>query len=109
MDFFAHQDRARKQTTLMVGLFLAAVVCIVLSINVVGGIIYIMAAEVPVSSIGQALGAVPISAWWVTTAVVIGIIATGTLSRMHALSGGGAAVAEMVGARRVNRGSGDEG
>jgi Zn-dependent protease with chaperone function len=109
MDFFAHQERARKQTTLMVGLFLAAVVCIVLSINVVGGIIYVMIAEVPVTSIGQALGAVPISAWWVTTAVVIGIIATGTLSRMHALSGGGAAVAEMVGARRVKRNSGDEG
>jgi len=109
MDFFAHQDRARKQTRLMVGMFVAAVVCIVLSINVVGAILYIMVAAVPAASAGQALGAVPASAYWVTTAVVLGIIATGTLTRMHALSGGGAAVAEMLGARRVKRDSSDEG
>jgi len=109
VDFFAHQDRARKQTRLMVGLFFAAVTCIVLLINLVGGIVYILFAEIPVASTGHALGAVPISAWWITTAVVLGIIAFGTLSRMHALSGGGAAVAEMVGARRVERDSSDEG
>ena len=107
MDFFAQQDRARKNTSLMVVLFLASVVCIVLSINIVGGIIYLQVAEVPLFPVGRALASVPHSAYWITTAIVLGIIAYGTISRLISLSGGGAAVAELVGARRVDRNSSD--
>jgi len=109
MDFFAHQDRARKQTRLMVGMFLVAVFCIVVAINLVGGIIFITIADVPPFPLSQALGSVPNAAWWITTLVVLGFIVFGTVSRIYALSGGGAAVAEMVGARRVKRDSSDEG
>lgn len=101
MDFFASQERAEKQTRLMLLLFGLAVICVVLSINFVGAIIYIVYAHVRAPTIGQAFYAVPHSAYWLTTAVVLGVIAFGTLHRMSTLSGGGAAVAEMVGARRV--------
>ncbi len=103
MDFFAHQDRARRQTTLMVVLFLISVVLIVLAINLVGGAIFIAMADLPPFPLGTAFASVPRSAWWITTAVVLCIITAGTLTRLYALSGGGAAVAEMVGARRVPR------
>ena len=107
MDFFAQQDRARRNTNLMVVLFILSVACIVLSINLVGGFIYLQVAEVPVFPVGRALASVPHSAYWITTAIVLGIIAYGTISRLISLSGGGAAVAELVGARRVDRGSSD--
>lgn len=101
MDFFAHQDRARRQTTLMVVLFLISVALIVLAINLVGAAIYIAMADVPPFPLATAFASVPRSAWLITTAVVLCIIAAGTVTRLYALSGGGAAVAEMVGARRV--------
>jgi Zn-dependent protease with chaperone function len=108
MDFFAQQDRARKQTTLMMVLFLAAVACIVLAINVVGGIIYLFAADdVALFPLEGALGRVPGAAYWVTSIVVLAIIGLGTALRLQALSGGGAAVAALVGARAVKRDSRD--
>jgi Zn-dependent protease with chaperone function/uncharacterized tellurite resistance protein B-like protein len=101
MDFFASQERAEKQTRLMLLLFVMAVICIVLSTNLVGAAIYIVYAHVPAPSIAQALYAVPHPAYWLTTTVVLSFIAFGSLSRMSDLSGGGAAVAEMVGARQI--------
>jgi len=110
MDFFEHQERARKNTTLMVALFLAAVVCIVLAVNVVGAMIYLAFtsnSSVDLLQSTRSLSLVPHSAYWITTGVVVGVIAYGTISRLIALSGGGAAVAELVGARRVERDSRD--
>lgn len=109
MDFFAHQDQARKHTALMVGLFLASVGCIVLAINLVGASIYIYAFDIPPLPFGAALAAVPAKAYWITSAVVLAIIGAGTAKRMFELSGGGAALAELVGARRVKRNSQDPG
>jgi Zn-dependent protease with chaperone function len=107
MDFFASQERAEKQTRLMLGLFLLAVVCIVVALNLVGGLIFVFARNPYAPSIVQGLQAVPHKAYWITTAVVLGVIAFGSINRMSALSGGGAAVAEMMGARRVERQGGD--
>ncbi len=101
MDFFASQERAEKQTRLMLVLFLLAVVCIVLAINIVGGLIYLFANFSHADSVAQGLSTVPHKAYWITTAVVLGVIAYGSISRMSSLAGGGAAVAEMLGARRV--------
>jgi Zn-dependent protease with chaperone function len=103
MDFFAHQDRARRQTTIMVVLFVLSVLAIVASINLTGALIYIILFSVPFDSAGTALSAVPRSAYWITSAVVLGTIAWGTLTRLYELSGGGAAVAQMVGARWIRR------
>lgn len=105
MDFFEQQHRARRYTVVMVLMFLAAVAAIVLSVNVVGGYVYLVAMERPLLPAGRALAAVPHSAYVVTTLVILGIVAWGTLTRTYELSGGGAAVANMVGARWVKRDS----
>jgi len=101
MDFFASQERAEKQTRLMLVLFLLAVVCIVVAINFVGGLIYLFANFSHADSVAQGLSTVPHKAYWITTSVVLGVIAYGSITRMSSLAGGGAAVAEMLGARRL--------
>jgi Zn-dependent protease with chaperone function len=106
MDFFEQQHRARRRTAWILLAFLLAVAAIVLSINVVGGTIYLVATERPLLPVGRALAAVPHSAYVITTLVVLGAILGGSLARMHELAGGGAAVAEMVGARRIARDAG---
>ena len=105
MDFFEQQHRARRHTWLMALMFFLAVAGIVISINVVGGYIYLYATEKPLGPVVRALTAVPHSAYVVTTLVVLGVVAWGTLTRMYDLSGGGASLALMVGARRVKRDS----
>lgn len=107
MDFFEHQDRARRQTGIMVLLFLASVAAIVIAINLVGAAIFIMMKDIPPFPLARALASVPSTAYWLTTGIVLVIITAGTLTRMYALSGGGAAVAAMVGARRLRRDSQD--
>src|SRR5215471_12127862 len=106
MDFFEQQHRARRHTAWILVAFLLAVAAIVLSINVVGGWIYLVATERPLLPVVRALYAVPHSAYWVTTFVVLGVILVGTLVRLSELSGGGVAVANMVGARRIARDTG---
>ena len=106
MDFFEHEHRARRNTGWILLAFLVAVAAIVLSINVVGGYIYLIATERPLFPAGQALALVPRSAYAVTTVVVLGVILGGTLVRMHQLADGGASVADMVGARRIARDTG---
>ena len=103
MDFFDQQHRARRNTGWILFAFLLAAAGIVLSINVAGAYIYLFATEGPLLPVGRALASVPRSAYTVTTLVVLGAIAWGTLARIYALAGGGAAVAGMVGARRVGR------
>ena len=103
MDFFEQQHRARRHTGWILLAFLLAVAAIVLSINVVGGYIYLVATERPLLPVGRALAAVPHYAYAVTTLVVLGAILWGTLARLNDLSGGGVAVAAMVDARRVLR------
>jgi len=103
MDFFEQQHRARRNTGWILLAFLLAVAAIVLSINVVGGYIYLFATERPLLPIGRALAAVPRSAYVITTLVVLGAIFGGTLTRIYALADGGGAVADMVGARRLKR------
>ena len=107
MDFFEQQHRARRNTGWILIAFLLAVAGIVLSINVTGGYIYLFATERPLLPVGLALASVPRSAYAITTLVVLGAIAWGTLGRIYALAGGGVAVADMVGARRVGRETAD--
>jgi Zn-dependent protease with chaperone function len=107
MDFFQQQQRARRNTAWILLAFLLAVAAITLSINVVGGYIYLVATGRPLLPVGRALAAVPHSAYVITTLVVLGVILGGTLVRLRELAGGGAAVAEMVGARRISRETGD--
>jgi Zn-dependent protease with chaperone function len=101
MDFFASQERAERQTRLMLLLFLVAVCATVLALNLVAGTVFIFTMDTYATSLGEGLRAVPATVYWLTTAVVLAIIIGGTWHRISSLADGGAAVAEMVGARRV--------
>ncbi len=96
MSFFENQDRARRNTLLLVVLFIVAITVIVFAVT---GVIYLL------TGFYQPL---PGFINWLTTttgmvsaAVVLAIIAGGSLRRYLELSEGGASVAEMVGARPI--------
>lgn len=101
MDFFGSQERAERQTRLMLLLFFMAVCATVLALNLVAGTVLVFAMDTYAASFGEALGAVPATVYGLTTAVVLAIIVGGTWHRISSLADGGAAVAEMVGARRI--------
>jgi Zn-dependent protease with chaperone function len=92
MDFFGQQERARKQSGLLIVLFALAVIVIVAAVN--------FAATLLLFSTGD--GAIPRSMYvWISFAVLL-VIAGGALFRIMQLRGGGAALAEMLGGRRVD-------
>jgi Zn-dependent protease with chaperone function len=107
MDFFEHQDKARRHTTVMVGLFVLAVVAIVAILNLVGVFLYAWLSEMPADRLLNVFRHTPRWVYGATTGVTLAIIAFGTLTRLYELSAGGAAVAKMVGARVVRRDSRD--
>jgi len=101
MDFFAHQDRARRQTRRMLLLFACAVAAIVAAADVV------LFAGLGLGAPRRADGGV---AWgallWVSGAVLL-VIGLGSLYRIASLRGGGAAVARQLGGVPVAADTGD--
>ncbi|MCX6991584.1 MAG: M48 family metallopeptidase, partial [Kiritimatiellaeota bacterium] len=103
MDFFEHQERARRKTTLLVAYFLLAVVLIIAAIYAIFAYVFLPAA--PPDAAGSALAIA--RTWWradllmLVATITIGIISLGTLYKIIALSQGGEAVARMLGARPV--------
>ena len=103
-DFFELQDQARAKTRTLVWYFIFAVILIVLAVNLavwfasnVGGVILISLDRWPFHHYS-----------WITTAVVLGLIFITSTIQSARLSGGGDAVAKMVGARRVLPGTKDK-
>lgn len=86
MDFFAQQDRARRKTLLLMGLYSLAVVFIAAFFN---GILLIF---LPPSRETMAYG----------TGAMLVVILGGSLWRYRQLRGGGASVAELLGAREID-------
>lgn len=98
MDFFEHQDRARRRTGLLLFYFVLAVVLTILAVNV--AVFLILSASMgPVVTAGDWLA----QPWWMAitlgTAAVIGI---GSLVRFLQLRQGGHVLATMLGARRLD-------
>jgi len=97
MDFFAHQDRARRHTAWLVFLFVLAVALIVLAVNAVVALALRLAGlDVPQFGLQPSLalnGGITLG--------TLGVIGAGTAWRVAQLRGGGAAVASLVGARPV--------
>ena len=92
MDFFEHQDKARRKTSLLVAYFAAAVTMIILAV-------YLAVAGVLFYGRGDTL-------WFpdVFAAVSLGtlvIITVGSFYKFAELSGGGETVARSLGGRRV--------
>ena len=98
MTFFELQHRARRKTGILVFYFVLAILMIILAINAV---VYF--------AVGQTMKPLPtIAEWmnspywlWISGATLIAII-IGSMNTMLKLRGGGRAVAELVGARKVH-------
>lgn len=111
MDFFGHQDQARRNTSILIGMFIAAVVMIILSVYVavVGGL---FVAQLFVGN--QFANSLAPEHFWdiklflTVTGVTTLVVAGGSIYKMVQLSnGGGAAVAEMLGGVRLASGKAD--
>ncbi len=97
MDFFKHQDLARKRTKWLLLYFVLAVVAIVVSINMVTFVLLNVFGGAHMT-VAQWLH----SPWFVAIALIsLAAIGIGSGARMVQLSAGGKAVADMVGARRI--------
>jgi Zn-dependent protease with chaperone function len=99
MNFFEHQDQARRSSTRLVVLFVLAVIAVVVAVNVVGAFLYQWIG----AGGGQALGAarLPNGFYATNTVVTLALIGGGTWWEMARLRAGGDAVAQMVGARPI--------
>src|SRR5204862_2826432 len=86
----------------MLLLFVLAVAAIVAVLNLVGVAIYIWLSPKTLYS-ANLFAEVPRYVYGWSTAVILAVIAGGTTYRLYQLSGGGLAVASMVGARYIKR------
>jgi Zn-dependent protease with chaperone function len=90
MDFFARQDKARRNTQALVVYFLLAVAALVLAVYLVCALIF-----------GRGHFWQPQLFLWVSLGTV-GVVCVGCLTKVAELSGGGAAVAAMLDGAPVN-------
>jgi Zn-dependent protease with chaperone function len=103
VNFFEHQHKARRKTGILVLYFIIAVVLIVISIN---AFIFLVISWGGSMSAEDTLRVYKPLVVYVALGTIL-VIFIGSLSSMIKLRGGGRAVAEMVGARRVNPDSRD--
>ncbi|HUF40607.1 MAG TPA: M48 family metallopeptidase [Verrucomicrobiae bacterium] len=104
MDFFEHQDKARKNTKLLVFYFALAVVCIIASVYLAALLIF--HATSPQQQQPGALA--PALVLWnpqlflYAVLGTLGVVVIGSLYKTAALAKGGSAVAEMLGGRLIS-------
>ena len=104
MDFFEHQERARRKTVVLVFFFMAAVALIILAVYAALSSIFLVAGK-PAPAAGD-WAAAAARLWdpdffiWTACGTILVILA-GTLYKTSMLSSGGEAVARMFGARRI--------
>ncbi|MFC1586411.1 M48 family metallopeptidase, partial [Fibrobacterota bacterium] len=103
MDFFEHQDKARKQTNVLVLYFIAAVTCIIGAVYLAGLLTFHFT-----RSPQQPGLPVPGLVLWdpqiflYAALGTLGIVVLGSLYKTAVLAKGGSAVAESLGGRLVN-------
>lgn len=112
MNFFEHQDQARRNTKMLVLFFgLAIISLIVITTLAVGIVLHIMTGVDTASMSGGALSgeqlsrALSVDNWALLSGVaaaVIAVVLLGSLFKRMQLSSGGVAVAEAMGGRLVN-------
>lgn len=99
MNFFEHQERARKQTRRLIVLFSLAVIAIVVVANVAILIALGIAAPSTLADgagIAEAVRQRPM-VFAVVSLAVVGVVVLASLTRMAGLRGGGSAVARQLG------------
>jgi len=92
MNFFEHQETARRVSRRLIVLFILAVIAIVLAVNVVATFLYFSVFSPPL----------PTGFYPTNTLVTLLMIGAGTWWETARLASGGEAVARMIGARLVD-------
>ncbi|MBW3600753.1 MAG: M48 family metallopeptidase, partial [Planctomycetes bacterium] len=107
-DFFSRQDRARRNTSLLVLYFALAVVLIVLGVYLVFAGVFLFA-----GGQGKRYDQAQAASWWspqlflATSAGTLTVIVAGSLYKTVQLRRGGDAVAQILGGRRIDPETGD--
>jgi Zn-dependent protease with chaperone function len=97
LNFFEHQQLARRNSRVMVVLFLLSVIAIIFAVNLVAGAVYLLAMDEPTVTFRS----VPHALWIGSSVVTFGVIFVVSLVNIVRLAGGGEKVAKMMGARAV--------
>lgn len=95
MNFYEHQDRARRRTGWLLGLFAGAVLLTTVALNGVAYLAYLLLTDHAMNIRGWL--AAPYWLW--LSAAVLGLTAGASLWTVFKLRSGGAALADMLGAR----------
>ncbi len=109
MNFFQNQEQARHSTRVLIVLFVLAVICIVLAVNVALATLYLTAFTRQGTWARYGIDALPHYFIFTTTGVVLLFIIGGTVQQILDLREGGEAVARMVGARPIDPATRDPG
>ncbi|MCX2780765.1 M48 family metallopeptidase [Microbulbifer thermotolerans] len=101
MNFFEYQDRAKRNTGLLVGLFTLAVLLLIGITTLLAAalVAYSQGLDFSPAQIGQLLGWDTVVTIALSIAAVIGL---GSLYKLRQLAAGGRAVAESLGGRKIN-------
>ncbi|WP_248798244.1 M48 family metallopeptidase [Pseudomonas sp. MWU13-2105] len=99
MNFFEHQDRARRQTGRLVLLLALAVTCLVSLTSLTLSLLWVLFGESSVRG-GRPVFDTPLIG--VVALVVIAVVLGGSLYKRAQLSAGGKVVAESLGGRLIN-------
>ena len=105
MNFFEHQELARRSTKRLVILFILAVIGVVIAVNLVGSFLYLST-----TSHRGPFGAattLPHGFFFTNTAIVLLLIGGGTWFELSRLAAGGEVVAQMAGGRVIDPGTSD--
>jgi Zn-dependent protease with chaperone function len=97
MNFFEHQEAARRMSRRLVVLFVLAVIGIVIAVNLAATFLYLSVFSPPL----------PRGFHLTNTLVTLLMIGAGTWWETARLASGGEAVAQMIGARRIDPSTGD--
>ncbi|MFH1351730.1 MAG: M48 family metallopeptidase [Pseudomonadota bacterium] len=100
MDFFAHQEAAKRKTTLLILYFILAVAFIICGVYLAILLAWNLSGEDPV-------GPWDVELFLAASAGVITVVLMGSIYKIIALSKGGEAVAGMLGATLVDPNTGD--
>ena len=92
MNFFEHQEAARRMSRRLVLLFALAVIAIVIAVNLTATFVYL----------GLFAPPLPRGFYLTNTLVTVLMIGAGTWWETARLASGGEAVAQMIGARRID-------
>lgn len=106
MDFFEHQARARRQTSVLVFYYILAVILIIAAVYAAFSLVFVGArAKAGYSTEVSRLWNPELLTWVVGCTLLV--VAAGTVFKILQLSQGGQGVAQMLGGRPINRNSTD--